>query len=329
LALCAVQLSGAAACAGPIKLSLQARTIFGRTTSGRNTLVQIYRTANGMGIDWLDPETMGRPLTTAEMLNTNQNLYFNFFNTLNVQFGNFNGWNITGDQRQFSQNDILVHTYQAIGTAASVGANIDIEYKPAGTDPTVNMHWIQVVSDNHNITTNPGHGNLENVVDLAADNVGAGRTPYYDTGTPVVANSRNFLDGSRRTDVEQNHNWVAALFLVSGPNAPGTAANPAQIKIYNDSGIFWGWKNTFFPTQNPVAFANDVMQQIEPQIPVDQRVEFNNEFNSELTSLVPEPASAVLFVFGGACLLVHVLRNATRRPSTAALPGYERGERGT
>jgi hypothetical protein len=173
-----------------------------------------------------------------------------------------------------------------------VGAIFDVEYRPTGTDPTNNMHWIQVVSDNNNITAaaagDRGPGKLENIVDVAADNR---RNPYYDIGTPVVANSRNLYDFPKRPDVEFNNNWIAALFLVSGPTTPG------KVTIYNDSGILWGWKNVFFPNVNVAEFRADVRQEIENQLPLQEVAAFDSEFNNDLAAAsVPEPPTLVLII---------------------------------
>lgn len=275
--------------ANPIVVDPRARTIFGVAMPGTNNLVQVYRTANGFGFTFLDPPVPTNPLNVGDQP------YYNFFNVLNRSFGTFNGWNITGNAQALSAGSIQVHTYSAVGTATRVGAQFDVQYVPGAKDPAANMHWIQVVSDNHNITNNPGHGNLENVVDLAGDNT---RTPYYDTGTPVVANSRNLIDTPGRTDVEQSHNWQAALFLVSGPNAPGTAANPATITVYNDSGIYWGWDDVFINTNNAFAFLAQAEADLKndlPNLPPDEFALYDQQLRAQLT---PEPSTMVLALVG-------------------------------
>jgi PEP-CTERM motif len=40
--------------------------------------------------------------------------------------------------------------------------------------------------------------------------------------------------------------------------APGTAANPATITVYNNTGVTWGWQNFFFPNVNEQQFIADV-----------------------------------------------------------------------
>jgi hypothetical protein len=259
----------------------QARTIFGHTTTGLYDLLDVYNTPRGWGIAYLDPLAPVNPLAREA-------LYFNFFNVLNRQYPTVKGWNFVGDPRRFSNNSLRVHTYDAEGRPNLVGAIFDVEYRPAGTDPRNNMHWIQVVSDNNNITApnaaDRGPGKLENIVDVKAGKP----YPYYDGGG-AAANSRNLYDFPKRPDVEFNNSWIAALFLVSGPTTPG------RVTIYNDSGILWGWKNVFFPNANVAQFRADVRQEIENQLPLQEVVAFDNEFNQDLAAAaVPEPPTLVL-----------------------------------
>jgi hypothetical protein len=108
-----------------------------------------------------------------------------------------------------------------------VGAALHVEYAPAGTDPTTNIHWIQVVSNNHKL--NAAHG----TADFKVDNLGA-TTPYYDT--LAAANSRNFYDFPWRDDGGASHTWSAELLLVQGPaNGVGN--------ILFLGGLSWGWEN--------------------------------------------------------------------------------------
>jgi hypothetical protein len=109
------------------------------------------------------------------------------------------------------------------------------------------------------------------------------------TGGGAAANSRNLYDFPKRPDVEFNNSWIAALFLVSGPTTPG------RVTIYNDSGILWGWKNVFFPNVNVAQFRADVRQEVENQLPLQEVVAFDNEFNQDLRAAsVPEPPTIVL-----------------------------------
>ena len=154
---------------------------------------------------------------------------------------NFLTWTFTP-----ASNDLVgtfeIQAYDAVATSDNVGAQLLLNYIPgiSVTDPTPelnNLHWIQRVYDNHNVTNNPGHGNIENVIDI-----GSGVTnPFYDTA--FLANETTFFDFSRRPDVNSSHNWLAELYLVE-------EIAPRQVTIYN--GIQWGWENTVESVPEPL-----------------------------------------------------------------------------
>ena len=75
----------------------------------------------------------------------------------------------------------------------------DLEYKPTGTDPTANVHWIQIVANNHKLHS--PHGTLENIVDNGRSP--GGRSPYYDDG--YTADGLNLYDFPYREDDDMNH----------------------------------------------------------------------------------------------------------------------------
>jgi len=132
----------------------------------------------------------------------------------------------------------VVQIYDAIGTPNRVGAQLRLQYIPGINDPTPsgnNLHWIQRVFDNHNITNNPGHGNFENVIDI-----GPGVTnPFYDTAFGVQPfDERTFFDPPGRNDAGNNHSWLAELYLVD-------QTAPQRVTIYN--GVQWGWNNEVVP----------------------------------------------------------------------------------
>lgn len=123
-----------------------------------------------------------------------------------------------------------------------VGSFIDVTYTPGAGDPTAaanDLHWIQRVFDNHNVTNSPGHGNAEDVTDIRAGFTDpvlglCDNNPYYDCG--FFAGETFFVDRpSRSSDSGSDHVWGAELYLVEQ-----TAAN--TVTIYN--GIKWGWLNT-------------------------------------------------------------------------------------
>ena len=116
---------------------------------------------------------------------------------------------------------------------------------PQGSDPQtggdIELHWIQRVFDNHNITNNPGHGNLENVIDATIGK------PFTDPGRLFYDFDVNFatpplfVDFPGRVDPAQTHNWLAELYLASiDKNQPQT------VTIYN--GVRWGWENVISTT---------------------------------------------------------------------------------
>lgn len=148
------------------------------------------------------------------------------------------GWSYAMSEKGLSDNSLIIHTYDVIGRATQVGAFFQVEYHPDSTDPNENIHWIQIVSDNHAKI----HGIPEHTIDTLS-----GRSPYYDDGG--VADNTNFADLSFRSDGNKSHYWDAELFLVTGPAA---GAGPGLITIYG--GIGWGWENhPLFEVSEPSA----------------------------------------------------------------------------
>jgi len=145
-------------------------------------------------------------------------------------------------------NSLVVRTYEAYDSGGSDGAQFVVQY--TGNPPANNLHWIQVVSDNYNIT-NPipglqGPGKNELVVDNPFSP--GGRSPYYDDGgaassgmTPIA-----LYDLPTRPDNVAT-TWEADLFLVSGP----AAGSPGPVTIYG--GVEWGWNNYPAPVPLPSA----------------------------------------------------------------------------
>jgi hypothetical protein len=126
-----------------------------------------------------------------------------------------------------------------IKTLADVGFAVQA---PQNQIPAGNVHWVQVIADNYNITNNPGYGNAENIIDIG----GANTTPYYDVGG--AANSTNFFDAPMRdnqANLNQSDWWLANLFMATGPanNQPG------QVTLYSD-GIQYGWANIHISVGN-------------------------------------------------------------------------------
>ena len=156
----------------------------------------------------------------------------NFLNVLSTAFPITAGWSYGTSGDALSDNSLVVHTYDVLGTPTRVGAEFHAEYIPHGTDPTSNIHWIQVVTNNYPVSDDI-HGNTANVVDTISP---GGRSPYYDDDGS--ATDRQFYDFPDRIDADMSHTWVADLFLVTGPDVN---AGPGEITFYN--GIRWGWEN--------------------------------------------------------------------------------------
>ncbi|MEG4293255.1 PEP-CTERM sorting domain-containing protein [Microcoleus sp. C2C3] len=150
---------------------------------------------------------------------------------------NFSDWTFNS-----AANDLAgtfeVQTYDAVGTASQVGAQLRLQYIPGINDPTPNgnnLHWIQRVVNNHNIRAGGGHDINANII----DNDARITDPFYDITFGVQPfDERTFFDFSRRVDTDKNHNWLAELYLVD-------ETAPKQVTIYN--GIQWGWNNEVVP----------------------------------------------------------------------------------
>lgn len=215
-----------------IKEDYGSRNVFGYTTSG------VY--------DYSDPYTVGTtnwqarliPARPTEINNTNGNF---FFTTL-ANWAQGSNWTFNSAVNTLSNDSLVVRTYNADGAAARVGAEFHVEYVPGPGDPTANVHWIQVVRDNHKLGTGGGHGVPELIVDNGASP--GNRSPYYDDGG--AADGRNFYDRPWRDDGGASHLWEAELFLVTGP-APN---NAGLVTLYR-TGISWGWENV--PTPGSLA----------------------------------------------------------------------------
>ena len=322
---------------GPISFSFKPQTLFGIPTSGLNTFAAPYRTAAGWGVSFLEPATPNNPLNYSTSAGQGA-LYYNFFNTLNRMYPTTSGWSVTGNAMALAPGSLQINTYSAVGTAARVGADFALTYLttmpgPGGApvsngNPTVNLHWIQVVSTNNALIGGaPNPGTLSNKVDVAPTNL---TSPYYDQGG--AANSKNFVDTSGRSAVMFDNNWIAALFLASGPSTPGAAKSPNTITVYNNSGIAWGWQNFFFPNVDEQQFVADVQQDVfgddllgqftvdlnlvTSQAPVIVDLIPTSDYGfydqAFLASLVPEPSTWVMMLLGFAGLGYVALRRSAK-----------------
>lgn len=129
--------------------------------------------------------------------------------------------------------------YAAQGTAERVGAELRLEYIPGPGDPTPlnnSLHWIQRVFNNHDNQTDV-HNDFDDKIDVGSQLI----NPFYDT--LGAATETIFYDFSGRIDTNNNHSWLADLYLVD-------ETSPQNVTIYN--GIQWGWSNTVEPVPEPV-----------------------------------------------------------------------------
>lgn len=184
--------------------------------------------------DWrvfLDPDRMESPIYLRDTAGT-------FIDVLSAAFPVANGWNYASSANPLSDDSLVVRKYAARHPGSSVGADFLVEYVPHAGDPAAaNIHWIQVVTNNHK--KGAEHGIPDRKVDSNYTLV-----PYYDyAGT---ADGRFFSDKPRRED-DNPHNWKAFLFLVTGPPVTPHGKkgklypDPGDVTFYG--GIHWGWKN--------------------------------------------------------------------------------------
>jgi hypothetical protein len=140
-----------------------------------------------------------------------------------------------------------ISRYQAYHTATMAGGRMYVDYTPQmGAVLPAGLHWIQIVSDNYNLSgvyygnlrAPRGPGNPENVVDGPPRNP----TPYYDFGAPATA-PPSFTDNSQRpfpTAANPLYRWNADLFLVSQTGMIGATR---VVTIYD--AVQWGWVSQY------------------------------------------------------------------------------------
>lgn len=224
----ALMMSSDLAQAGAVVMDLQSQTIFGYTTSGQNRQVAAREKEDRRYTTKLKPPTPGAIDNTGGDF---------FFDTLS-SWANGTGWTFASAIHTLSDNSMKIRTYDAVHNATKQGVEFHVQYVPGEGDPVDNIHWIQVVRNNWNITAadpaDRGPGNAELVVDNPFST--GNRSPYYDDGG--AANSRHFYDFPGRGP-EETMFWEAELFLAVGP----AADSPGLITLYRP-GISWGWETT-------------------------------------------------------------------------------------
>jgi hypothetical protein len=160
-----------------------------------------------------------------------------------------------------------ITTYSAFNNGTSGGATFVLDMTTTSSNLPANLHWVQWVTDNFNITGNnpapgaaKGLGQPENTIDGTFPTAAFVGSPFYDVFAPGDPNAfatspPHFEDSSRRNEPNAAVpviNWDAWLFLVSSPSTTGNAANPVPITFYD--GVEWGWTTTF-AVPGPIAGA--------------------------------------------------------------------------
>jgi len=245
-------------------------------TTNFGTAFDLFGGAGGGGFttsglyDPVDPYMIGaqpwearlNPLT-AEYLSAPTT---NFTEVLENAYGAEDFWTFTDWDEELSDNSLVIRTYDVYGANDGVGAEFHLQYNPGVDDPTTNLHWIQVYTNNHNLDAHwgdsTGHGEEGNNVDNAHSP--SRRVPYYDdggaaTGGDLAANNPIFFyDFPFRNDPDEEHNpgWMAELWLVQGPSVAQILANQAAFQFSEITllaGIRWGWVN--HPVPEPATLA--------------------------------------------------------------------------
>ena len=124
-----------------------------------------------------------------------------------------------------------------------VGGGINLKYIPLDINNDTGKNkrrWIQWVKTNHPIVPGQGNIHLKEGQNSRIDVLAGSFTPFYDDSFRQSANAYFFQDGPSRGDFNENHDWLAEVFLteLSDPNNPTT---PQEVTIYK--GVKWGWKN--------------------------------------------------------------------------------------
>lgn len=163
-----------------------------------------------------------------------------------------------------------INTYSAFNNGTNGGATLSLNMTNSSSNLPTNLHWVQWVTDNANITglngTNlaapKGLGNPENVIDGSYPVPGYGQpmqgstfpgSPFYDVFPNEDPNAFDtappiFSDMPQRgepTPANPVITWNAYLFLVSASSTTGNTTTPVPITFYD--GIEWGWQTVLTP----------------------------------------------------------------------------------
>ena len=164
---------------------------------------------------------------------------------LNVLENSFQNWTFEQAEEDL-EGSFEITLYDTEITPKSngieVGGQTLLYYQPGTNDPRPgrnSLHWIQRVVSNHSFATNQ-HGDDEDVIDIYPGQ----KNPFYDLipGYPHLGGTF-FEDRSVRPDIQNDHLWLAELYLAEVKDLNKSTV----VTIHN--GITWGWRNIFTPVQ--------------------------------------------------------------------------------
>jgi len=174
---------------------------------------------------------------------------WNFISADKALAGAFNIQSYTADYGpifEVTPEDVVSSTLLLTYSPVTSGDILPNQVNP--TSQNNNLHWIQWIVNNHGgklykngQVEDLGHGNGNNKIDVLAD----ADSPFYNESTGLSTED-TFYDTPFRSDIKENHNWDAELYLVE-------ETAPKTVTIYN--GIKWGWKNTYTPPKTSKNFS--------------------------------------------------------------------------
>lgn len=219
------------------------------------TYVPEVKYDSGQGKVFLNPSKFNEaklggtdPFLTV-LKNTFSSKGWNFISSNKTLAGSFNIESYTanyGPIHNVTPNNVVSSDLLLTYHPSKSGNILSNQVNP--TTQNNNLHWIQWILSNHGSKVykngkleDLGHGNGDNKIDVYAD----ADSPFYDESIPSNIKG-TFYDSPYRSDITENHNWDAELYLVE-------ETAPKTVTIYN--GIKWGWKNTYTPAKTSKNFS--------------------------------------------------------------------------
>jgi hypothetical protein len=164
---------------------------------------------------------------------------------------------------------LKVLDYLAIGGyspqvgAYLVGAGLNLQYVPPDINNDTGKNkrrWIQWVKTNHPIDPIVGDIHLKEGQNSRIDVPAGSVTPFYDDYFRQSANAYFFQDTPGRGDFNENHDWLAEVFLAELSD-PNNSTTPQEVTIYK--GIRWGWKNRVTRPKTSKKFSDSLASGLE------------------------------------------------------------------